>query len=158
MGQPHDQCYTRSEMSIASLDTIGRHLLHVDHPLDLWCHPLRFVCSSFKMEGERQLIGEVVVEMVGEVVVKMVGEVVVKMEREIVVHLSRHYHHYHPLPYLHPILPYPQYLPITRYFHTPSYLPITRYFHTPHILTHHSILLYPHRLIHLLPYPHRLTH
>ena len=45
------------------------------------------------------------VEMVGEVVVEMVGEVVVEMVREVVVHLSRHCHHYHPLPYLHPILP-----------------------------------------------------
>ena len=53
------------------------------------------------------------------------------MVREVLLHLSRHCHHYHPLSYLHPILPYSPYLPITRYFHTPPYLPITRYFHTP---------------------------
>ena len=52
------------------------------HPLDLQCHPLKFVCSPFEVEGEEELIGEVV------------------------VHLSRHCHHYHPLPYLHPIVPY----------------------------------------------------
>ena len=54
----------------------------MDHPLDLQCHPLQFVYSPFKVEGEGELIGEVVVEMVGEVVVEMV--------REVVVHLSRH--------------------------------------------------------------------
>ena len=36
--------------------------------------------------------------------VEMVGEVMVEMVRKVVVHLSRNYHHYHPLPYLHPIL------------------------------------------------------
>ena len=62
-----------------------RHLLHMDHPLDLRCHPQQFV---FEVEGEGELIGEVVVEMVGEVVVEMVGKVVVEMVREVVVHLS----------------------------------------------------------------------
>ena len=60
-----DQCYTRSKRSITSLDSIRRHLLHVDHPLDLWCHPLQFVCNPFEVEGKGELIGEVVVEMVG---------------------------------------------------------------------------------------------
>ena len=87
----------------------------MDHPLDLRCHPLLFVCSPFEVKGEGELIDEVVVEMVGEVVVEMVGEVVVEMVREIVVHLSRHC-----------LLPYPPYLPITRYFHTSSYLHITQ--------------------------------
>ena len=68
------QYYTRSERSIASPATIKRHLLHMDNLLDRWCHPLQFVCSPFKMEGEGELISEVVVEMV----------------REVVVHLSRH--------------------------------------------------------------------
>ena len=91
----------------------------VDHPLDLRCHPLQFVCSPFEVEGEGGLIGKVVIKMVcevmvgmvGEVVVEIVGEVVVEMVREVVVHLSRHYHHYHPLLYLHPILPYPHTYP-----------------------------------------------
>ena len=77
-----DQCYTRSAKSIASSATIRRHLHHMDHPLDLRCHPLQYVCSPFEVEGEGELIGEVVVEMVGEVMVEMV--------REVVVHLSRH--------------------------------------------------------------------
>ena len=71
-----DQCYTRSDKSIASLGTIKRHLHHMDHPLDLLCHPLQYICSPFEVEGE----GE------GE----LIGEVVVKMVREVVVHLSRH--------------------------------------------------------------------
>ena len=54
----------------------------MDHPLDLRCHPLQFVCSPFEVEGEGELIGRVVFEMVGEVVVEMV--------REVVVYLSRH--------------------------------------------------------------------
>ena len=54
----------------------------MDHPLDFRCHPLQFVCNPFEVEGEGELINEVVVEMVGEVVIKMV--------REVVVHLSRH--------------------------------------------------------------------
>ena len=70
------QCYTKSERSIASPTTIKRHLLHMDHPLDLRHHPLQLVCRPFEVEGEEDLIGEVVVEMVGEVV------------REVVVHLS----------------------------------------------------------------------
>ena len=91
-----------------------------DHHLDLRCHPLQFVCNLFEVEGEGELIGEVVVEMVGKVVVEMV--------REVVVHLSRHC-----------LLPYPPYLPITQYFHTSPYLPITQYFYTPtdlHITFH----------------------
>ena len=79
------QCYTRLERSISLMDTIRRHLLHVDHPLDLRCHPLQFICSPFEVEGEGELIDEVVFEMMGKVVAEMV--------REVVVHLSRHYHH-----------------------------------------------------------------
>ena len=52
----------------------------MDHPLDLWCHPLQYVCSPFEVEGEGELIGDVVVEMVGEFMVEMV--------RAVVVHLS----------------------------------------------------------------------
>ena len=65
----------------------------MDHPLDLRCHPLPFVCSLFEVKGEGELIGKVVIEMVGEVTVEMV--------REVVVHLSRHCHHYHRVSYLH---------------------------------------------------------
>ena len=72
-------CYTISERSITSPTTIKRHLFHIDHPLDLRCHPLQFICSPFEVEGEGELIGDVVVEMVGEVVVEIVGEVVVEM-------------------------------------------------------------------------------
>ena len=77
-----DQCYTKSEKSITSLATIRRHLHNMDHPLDLRCHPLQYVCSPFEVEGEGELIGEVVVEMVAEVMVEMV--------RTVVVHLSQH--------------------------------------------------------------------
>ena len=80
--------------------------------------------------------------------VKMVGEVLVELVREVVVHLTRHCHHYHPLPYLHPILPYPPPPILTHH----SILP-----YTP-ILTHHPILLYPNKFTHHLPYPQRLTH
>ena len=76
------QCYTRSENSIASSTTIRRNLHHMDHPLDLWCHPLQYVCSPFEVEGKGELIDDVVVEMV--------GEVMVEMARKVVVHLSRH--------------------------------------------------------------------
>ena len=58
------------------------HLHHMDDPLDLRCHPLKYVCSPFDVEGEGELVGEVMVEMVGEVMVEMV--------RVVVVHLSRH--------------------------------------------------------------------
>ena len=109
-----DQCYTRSERSIASPTTIKRHLLHMGHHLDLQCHPLQFICSPFEVEVE------VEGELIGEVVVEMVGKVMMEMVREVVVHLSRHC-----------LLPYPPYLPITRYFHTSPYLPITRYFYSP---------------------------
>ena len=64
------------------LATIKRHLLHIGHHLDLWCHPHKFVCSPFEVEVEGELIGKVVVEMVGKVMEEMV--------REVVVHLSRH--------------------------------------------------------------------
>ena len=112
-------CYTRSEKSIASPATIRRHLHHMDHPLDLRCHPLQYVCSPFEVdgEGEKELIDEVVVEIVAEVMVEMV--------RAVVVHLSRHY-----------LLRYPPYLLITRDFYTPIVLHIT--FHTSrhlHIFT-----------------------
>ena len=112
-----DQCYTRSEKSIASPTTIKKHLHHMDHPLDIWCHPLQYVCSLFEVEGKGELIGEVVVNMVGEVKVEMV--------RAVVVHLRQHC-----------LLQYPPYLPITRDFYTPTDLHIT--FHTPrhlHIFT-----------------------
>ena len=110
-----NQCYTRSEKSIASPAMIMRHLHHMDHPLDLRCNPLQYVCSPFKVEGEGELIAEVVVEMVGEVMVEMV--------RAVVVHLSRLC-----------LLRYPPYLPLT--FHTPTHLHVS--FHTPrhlHIFT-----------------------
>ena len=74
-----DQCYTRSEKSIASPAAIRRHLHHMDYPLDLRCHPLQYVCSPFEVEGEGELIAEVVVEMVGEVMVQMVRAVVVHL-------------------------------------------------------------------------------
>ena len=77
-----DQCYTISKKSIASSATIMRHIHHMDHPLDLRCHPLQYVCSLFEVKGKGELIGEVLVEMVGEVMVEMV--------REVVVHLIRH--------------------------------------------------------------------
>ena len=56
----------------------------MNHLLDLRCHPLKYVCSPFEVEvdGEGELIDEVVVEMVGEVMVEIV--------REVMVHLSRH--------------------------------------------------------------------
>ena len=66
------------EHRIASPTTIKRHLYHMDHPLDLRCQSLQYICSPFEVEGE--LIGEGVVEMVGEVMVEMV--------REVVIHLS----------------------------------------------------------------------
>ena len=115
------QCYTRSERSIASSATIKRHLLHMGHHLDLWCHPLQFVCSPFEVEVEGELIGEVVVEMVGKVV----------------VHLSQHC-----------LLPYPPILThhstILPYFPILTHHPILLY---PHRLTHH--LPYPQTLTHL---------
>ena len=92
-----NQCYTISEKSIASSATIRRHLHHMDHPLDLRCHPLQYVCNPFEVDGEGELIGEVVVEMVGEVMVEMV--------MEVVVHLSRHcLLQYPPSPYAYPLL------------------------------------------------------
>ena len=109
-----DQCYTRSEKSIALPATIRRHLHHMNHPLDLWCHPLQYVCSPFEVEGEGKGEGELIIE----VVVEMVGEVMVQMVRAVVVHLSQ-------LCLLR--YPPPPYLPLT--FHTPTHLHIT--FHTP---------------------------
>ena len=67
---------------------IKRHLHHMDHPLDLRFHPLQYVCSPFEVEGEGELIDEVVVEMVAEVMVEIVAEVMVEMVREVAVHLS----------------------------------------------------------------------
>ena len=68
-----DQCYNRSEKSIALPTMIRRHLHHMDHPLDLRCHSLQCVCSPFEVEregeGEGELTAEVVVEMVGKVMV-----------------------------------------------------------------------------------------
>ena len=93
-----DQCYIRLEKSVASLATIRRHLHHMDHQLDLRCHPLQYVCSPFEVEGE--LIGEVVLEMVGEVMVEMV--------RVVVVHLSQHcLLRYPPILTYHPRFLYP---------------------------------------------------
>ena len=111
------QHYTRSEKSVTSPVMIRRHLHHMNHPLDLRCHPLQYVCSPFEVEGKGELISEVMVEMVGEVMVEMV--------REVVIHLSRCC-----------LLRYPPYLPITQDFYTPTDLHIT--FHTPrhlHIFT-----------------------
>ena len=53
-----DQCYTRSEKSIASPVMSRRHLHHMDHPLDLRCHPLQYVCSPFEVEGEGEGEGD----------------------------------------------------------------------------------------------------
>ena len=53
-----DQCYTRSEKSIASPTTIRRHIHHMDHPLDLRCHPLHNVCSPFEVEVDRRGRGQ----------------------------------------------------------------------------------------------------
>ena len=139
------QYYTRSKRRRSSLDTIRRHLLHVDYPLDLQCHPFQFVCNPFEVEGERELIGEVVIVMVGGVVVEMVSEIMVKMVMEVVVHLSLHCHHYHPLLYLHLILRYTSIL---------THHPILSY---ALILTHHSMLLYPHKLAHQLRLPFHMS-
>ena len=79
-----DQCYTRSEKTIASSATLKRLLHHMDHPLDLRCHPLQYVCSPFEVEVEGQGEGELIVE----VMVKMVGEVMVQIVRAVLVHLS----------------------------------------------------------------------
>ena len=54
----------------------------MEHPLDLRCHPLQYVCNPFEVEGEGELICEVVVEMVGQVIVEIV--------RAVMVHLSQH--------------------------------------------------------------------
>ena len=76
-------------------------------------------------------------------VAEMVDKVMVEMVMEVVVHLSQHCHHYHPLPYLHPIL---RCAPILTHHLILSYiLP-----YAP-ILTHHPLLLYPNILTHQLP-------
>ena len=117
-----NQGYTRSEKSIASSATIRRHLHHMDHPLDFWCHLLQYVCSPFEVEGE----GEG--ELIAEVVVEMVGEVIVEMVRAVVVHLSRLcLLRYPPL-----LTPHPRFL----YPHT-----LTHHLPYPQTLTHH--LPYP---------------
>ena len=110
------------EHRIALPATIKRHLHHMDHPLDLRCHPLQYVCSPFKVKGEGELIGKVVVEMVGEVMVKMV--------RVVVTHLSRHC-----------LLRYPPPPP------PPPLLTSHPRFLYPQTLTHH--LPYPQTLTHL---------
>ena len=120
-----DQCYAIFEKSIALPATIRRHLHHMDHLLDLRCHPLQYVCSPFKVKGAREG------ELIGEVVVEMVAIFMVAMVRVVVVHLSRHCLLRYPPP-----PPPPQYLPITRDFYSPSDLHIT--FHAPrhlHIFT-----------------------
>ena len=135
-----NQCYTISEKTIASPTTLRRLLHHMDHPLDLWCHPLQYVCSPFEIEGkgEGELIAQVAVEMVDEVMVQIV--------RAVVVHLSRYFLLRSPPPP--PILtPYPRCL----YPHT-----LTHHFQYPHTLTHH--FSYPQTLTHHLPYPQTLTH
>ena len=53
-----NQCYTRSEKSIASPVMSRRHLHHMDHPLDVRCHPLQYVCSPFEVEGEGEGEGD----------------------------------------------------------------------------------------------------
>ena len=112
-------CYTRSEKSIASPATIKRHLHHMDHPLDVQCHLLQYVCSPFEVEGEGEGKGELIVE----VVVEMVGEAMVQMVRAVIVHLSRHC--------------------LLRY---PPILTCHLRFLYPHTLTHH--LPYPQTLTH----------
>ena len=74
----------------------------MDHPLDLQCHPLKYVCSPFEVEGEGELIVEVMVKMVGKVMVEMV--------RAVVVHLSRIF-----------LLQYPPILTPHRDFYTPTH-------------------------------------
>ena len=64
-----DQRYTRSKKTIASPGTLRRLRHHMDHRLDLRCHPYQHVCGPFEVEGagegEGELITEVVLEMVG---------------------------------------------------------------------------------------------
>ena len=47
-----DRCYTRSEKTIASPGTLRRLRHHMDHRLDLRCHPHHNVCSPFEVKGE----------------------------------------------------------------------------------------------------------
>ena len=124
-----DQCYTRSEKTIASPATIVRLQHHMDHRLDLWCHPLQHVCSPFEVEGEGEgeLIANVVVEIGGGGGGGGV-QVMVQIVTADCIHLSRFC-----------LLRYPLIL-------TPH--PICIY---PPTLTHH--LPYPHTLTHHLPYP-----
>ena len=74
----------------------------MNHPLDLWCHPLQYLCSPFEVKGEGELIFEVVVEMVGKVMVEMV--------RAVMVHMSQLFY-----------FDTPPYLPLTRDFYTPTH-------------------------------------
>ena len=135
----------RASHHIASSATIRRHLHHMDHPLDLWCHSLQYVCNPFEVEGE----GEG--ELIAEVVVEMVGEVMVEMVRAVVVHLSRLCLLRYP-PILTRHLPYPHTL--THHFPYPHTL--TPHLSYPQTFTHH--LPYPQILTHHLPYPQTLTH
>ena len=52
---------------------------HMSHLLDLRCRPHHHVCSPFEVEreveGEGELIGEVMLEMVGQVIVQTVRAV-----------------------------------------------------------------------------------
>ena len=70
--------------------------------------------SSFKVEGEGELIGE------GEVVIEMVVEVMVEMVREVIVHHT-------PEPKLPSLSPTPIFSPDASIL--PHYI-IIRYFHT----------------------------
>ena len=141
-----DQCYARSEKTIASLATLMRLLHHMDHPLDLRCHPLQHICSPFEVEGEEEG------ELIAEVVVEMVGQVMVQIVRAVQVHLSRLFLIRYP-----PILtPHPRCLyPNTLTHHLPYPHTLTHHLPYPNTLTHH--LLYPHTLTHHLPYPQTRT-
>ena len=74
-----DRCYTRSVKTIALPGTLRRLRHHMDHRLDLRCHPHQHVCIPFEVEGEGEeegeLIAEVVLEMVGQVMVQTVTAV-----------------------------------------------------------------------------------
>ena len=72
-------------------------------------------------------------ELIGEVVVEMVSEVVVKMVREVVVHLSRHY----LLPYPHPpTYPSPDTCILPHTYTSPDILLPPQTYTPPSILSH----------------------